>query len=161
MQLQAVRYGIAHPVGTGIYDLSGVNPGPDIDPDISEYILTHSPHNQFLNSLVFYGIPGLVLSLMFYGIIFESVKAALRMTGSLARDRYERRLLVGLAGGIVAYVINSLFHNGGPFVGDWFHFYLVGLIFSVYRILYHDTKALKEVAQVNDMRIIGEGLASQ
>ena len=40
-----------------------------------------------------------------------------------------------VVGALAAYGVNSLLHNSGPFVGDWAHFFIVGLVFSIERIV--------------------------
>ena len=40
-----------------------------------------------------------------------------------------------MVGALAAYGVNSLLHNSGPFVGDWAHFFIVGLVFSIERIV--------------------------
>ena len=133
MAVTAIRYSLDHPLGTGRYmpEMSHLPAG--LDTQMIEHILTSTPHNQFLVVLVYYGFPGLALLVIFYLLTMRSL---LRAAGPILRSRDAKSLVltVGVMGALAAYGVNSLFHNSGPFVGDWYHFYLVGLVFSLQRI---------------------------
>ena len=91
-------------------------------------MLDKNAHNQFLNVLAFYGVPGLFLVVTFYVLLFRM----------LARTResnhFLKSLSVGLVGGFTSYIVNSMFHNGSPFTGDTFQWLLIGLSPAVYRL---------------------------
>ena len=87
-------------------------------------ILRTSSHNQFLNTAVYFGIPGLILLLLFYKRIFKSL-SHLRHT---QQEPFLNALAIGLIGSFISYIINSMFHNAGPFVGDPFNWYLIGMV---------------------------------
>lgn len=133
MAVTAIRYSLDHPLGTGRYmpEVSHLPAG--LDTEMREHILTSTPHNQFLVVLVYYGFPGLALLVIFYLLTARSM---LRAAGSIlwSHDAKSLVLAVGVMGALAAYGANSLFHNSGPFVGDWYHFYMVGLVFSLERI---------------------------
>ena len=133
MAVTAIRYSLDHPLGTGRYmpEMSHLPAG--LDTQMIEHILTSAPHNQFLVVLVYYGFPGLALLVTFY---LFTMRSLLRAAGPILRSRDAKSLVltVGVMGALAAYGVNSLFHNAGPFVGDWYHFYLVGLVFSLQRI---------------------------
>lgn len=134
MVVAALRYSLDHPVGTGAYFLSEDYLDPGLDERTKARVLIGGPHNQFLVVLVYYGLPGLVLLLAFY---LQTVSAAVARLGSVAASRGERFAFLAPAvlGAMAAYGVNSLLHNNGPFVGDWYHFILVGLVFALPRIL--------------------------
>ena len=100
---------------------------------MAEEVLAQTPHNQFLVVLVYYGYPGLVLLAAFYLLIGRSLLATARHYLS-SRDTESLVLVAAVAGSLAGYGLNSLFHNAGPFVGDWFHFVIVGLVFSIERL---------------------------
>jgi hypothetical protein len=134
LALTALQYALLHPFGTGIY-----RPTEEeyiilhSDPRVVEFVATLTPHNQFLNVLVYYGFPGLFMLITFYWLLFKTLKKSWRAT---VRNRGAYRWMVsGLAGAFLAYLINSMFHNAGPFVGDWFHWFFIGLVFSAQRLV--------------------------
>ncbi|MFX0204601.1 MAG: O-antigen ligase family protein [Candidatus Hodarchaeota archaeon] len=90
----------------------------------SEAVLTSASHNQFLNTLVYLGLPGLVLLLVFYWMLFKY----LNDHRGNCQDSIMRGINIGLVGSFVSYVVASSFHNAGPFVGDPFNWYLIGLV---------------------------------
>ncbi len=129
MQLTALKYAWQHPLGTGFYELDEGYLPAELDPPLARMILQHTPHNQFLNVLVYYGFPGLALLILFYGLVAKRVRNLWHALarGSCAEMRW---LVAGCAGAILAYLLNSLLHNAGPFVGDVFHWYVLAFLFS-------------------------------
>lgn len=76
-------------------------------------------HNQFANVLVAYGVPGLVMLLLFYRWLLVRSLQSIRAGSDLSFP-----LLLGIG----AHLLNSMLHNGGPFNGDPFVWYFVGLL---------------------------------
>ena len=137
MQLTAIKYAVQHPFGTGTYVLSsGAYVDPSLDPGMREIVLTNTAHNQFLNVLVYYGFPGLGVLLVFYWLLLRRTYALWQL---VARSELVdlKWLPAGLVGAVLGYLVNSMFHNAGPFVGDIFNWYIIGLVFASYRILRH------------------------
>ena len=134
MTLTALRYSLDHPLGTGTYSPTREHIGEGLDPAMVEHLLVNTPHNQFLNVLVYYGYPGLVLLVAFYLLILRSLVHSGRF---ILRSGDTSLYFLGTAvvGALAAYGVNSLLHNSGPFVGDWAHFFIVGLVFSIERIV--------------------------
>ena len=134
MTLTALRYSLDHPLGTGTYSPTREHIGEGLDPAMVEHLLVNTPHNQFLNVLVYYGYPGLVLLVAFYLLILRSLVYSGRF---ILRSGDASLYFLGTAvvGALAAYGVNSLLHNSGPFVGDWAHFFIVGLVFSIERIV--------------------------
>lgn len=132
--IMAFRHAAAHPLGTGHYWPSQSYLPAGLTAPMVNWIFTrHSPHNQFLVILVYYGFPGLILLILFYALVSRS----LLHSGTLlirSPDTALSFLLAALTGTLAGYGINSLLHNAGPFVGDWYHFFLIGLAFSLGRI---------------------------
>ena len=58
MTLTALRYSLDHPLGTGTYSPTREHIGEGLDEAMVEHLLVNTPHNQFLNVLVYYGYPG-------------------------------------------------------------------------------------------------------
>ncbi len=133
MALTALRYSLDYPLGTGRYSPEERHLPPGLEPRVAEEVLAQTPHNQFLVVLVYYGYPGLVLLAAFYLLIGRSLLATARHY-LRSRDTESLLLVAAVAGSLAGYGLNSLFHNAGPFVGDWFHFVIVGLIFSIERL---------------------------
>ena len=151
MMVTAVRYGWDHPLGTGAYRPDEAHIPGGTPEELVEPLLRQVPHNQLLHVLVLYGFPGLALIVLFYVYVLRSLlRSALSARTALLFDSFRSLLssvrsalgsldggaafLVSAIGGAVAaYVINSLLQPSGPFLGDWFHFFLIGLVFSVHR----------------------------
>ena len=134
MTLTALRYSLDHPLGTGAYSPTREHIGEGLDEAMVEHLLVNTPHNQFLNVLVYYGYPGLVMLVVFYLLILRSLVYSGRF---ILRSGDASLYFLGTAvvGALAAYGVNSLLHNSGPFVGDWAHFFIVGLVFSIERIV--------------------------
>ena len=133
MALTALRYSRDYPLGTGRYSPEERHLPPGLEPRVAEEVLAQTPHNQFLVVLVYYGYPGLVLLAAFYLLIGRSLLATARHY-LRSRDTESLLLVAAVASSLAGYGLNSLFHNAGPFVGDWFHFVIVGLVFSIERL---------------------------
>jgi len=134
LALTALRYAFFHPFGTGVYRPSKeeyVILGPD--PRVEAVVGALTPHNQFFNVLVYYGFPGLVMLVVFYWLLFRTLRKCWLATVQ-NHDAY-KWMVGGLIGAFLAYLVNSMFHNAGPFVGDWFHWFFIGLAFSVHRLV--------------------------
>ncbi len=83
-----------------------------------------SPHNHFINILLYYGIFGFLLLFLFYYYIFKGLFVLLRNN----KDKpFIKAVALGLIASFIAYIINSLFHNMGPFLIDPFNWYFVGI----------------------------------
>ena len=134
MTLTALRYSLDHPLGTGTYSPTREHIGDGLDPAMVEHLLVNTPHNQFLNVLVYYGYPGLVMLVVFYLLILRSLVYSGRFI-LCSGDASLYFLGTAVVGALAAYGVNSLLHNSGPFVGDWAHFFIVGLVFSIERIV--------------------------
>ena len=130
----AWRYVLDHPLGTGVYRPRRSHAGEELSDAVVEEILRLWPHNQFLHVMVLYGFPGLCLLLLFYGFL---VRAAWRV-GKLAwrEPRAELRfLVVAVVSAWTAYSVNSLLFPTGPFLQDWGHYFVLGLLLSLEGIL--------------------------
>jgi hypothetical protein len=90
-----------------------------------------TPHNQFLNVLISFGVPGLIGLLWFYGELFRLLARVRRHAMPNGRLR---AVASGLTGAFVAYLANASFHNPGPFSGDLFNWYWVGLTVALVRM---------------------------
>jgi hypothetical protein len=101
----------------------------------AELARTQTAHNQFLNVLVVLGIPGLIGLVWFY---YELVTLLARIRRRLPLDSPVRAVAVGLTGAFVAYIVNSSFHNGGPFSSDPFNWYWIGLTVALARMAERD-----------------------
>ena len=133
MALTALRYSLEHPLGTGTYLPEDHHLPVGLEPRVAEEVLRTTPHNQFLVVLVYYGYPGLALLVAFYLLAGRSLLVTYRRTLRL-RDTESLVLAAAVTGALAGYGINSLFHNAGPFVGDWSHFVFVGMVFCIERL---------------------------
>jgi len=131
----AILYALRHPFGTGYYEIEeNIELVYVEDPAIAEIILKTTPHNQFLNVLIYYGFPGLLLLIIYYWLCLKTTYKLWKNTAN-SNSLYLKWLPAGIFGALLGYLVNSMTHNAGPFVGDIFHWYLIGLIFSVLRIV--------------------------
>lgn len=97
-----------------------------------QVVLVTSSHNQFLNILVYWGFPGLILVIMFYRQIFKGITFVRNTTN----NPLFQTISAGLLGSFISYIINSMFHNAGPFLGDPFNWYLIGISFILMNFEY-------------------------
>ena len=93
-------------------------------------VLERAAHNQFLNILVSLGFLGFGLMVWFYIELFRLLR---RLRRSPNLSPYLQRVVAGLTGAFVGYLINAFFHNPGPFTGDPFNWYWIGLVLVVAR----------------------------
>ena len=133
MAVAALRRALQHPLGTAEYTPDRTYISDDIDPRVAVLVRQTSPHNQFLEVLVYYGFPGLVLVLSFYVYVLRSLLRCARLA-MRNQDTEAFFLIAVVAGSLAAYLIHSQFHPLGPFVDDWYHFFLIGLLFGIQRI---------------------------
>ena len=129
----ALRYSLDYPFGTGGYFPKRSHLSAGLDTRTENVLLAHVPHNQFLLILVYYGFPGLVLLILFYVLVLRSLIYSRRFTAR-TRDETLCFLPTAVVGALAAYTVVSLFHNDGPFLRDWGHFFVIGLAFGIQRI---------------------------
>ena len=130
----AWRYALDHPFGTGEYQPLPSHVGEDVSEAMLEETLREPPHNQFLHVLVLYGFPGLCLLVLFYALL---TRAAWR-AGKLAwreRDAQLRFLVVAVVAAWAAYSVNSFWVPTGPFLQEWDHYFVLGLLLSLESIV--------------------------
>lgn len=126
----ALRYAFDHPLGTGTYRPRLAHAAGGLADTMREDVLRLWPHNQFLHVLVLFGLPGLILHLLFY---FFLARAAWR-AGKLAwRERRAdlRLLAAAVLAAWLAYTVNSMFLPTGPFVQDWGHYFVLALLLGL------------------------------
>lgn len=98
------------------------------DANVARY---QTAHNQFLNVLVAYGLPFLAVFVWFYRELFVMLNRVRRRT---VPGTPLHALAVGLIGSFVGYQVNASFHNAGPFTGDLFNWYCIGLVVALARM---------------------------
>ena len=128
------RYVTDHPFGAGVYAPTRAHVGDALPEWLVEELLRLWPHNQFLHVLGLYGWPGLLLLVAFYVAVFR-VQARCCRFALRANEANTRFLGVGVAAALAAYTINSLMIPTGPFIGGWSHFFLLGMLLAVERII--------------------------
>lgn len=129
-----LRYVRDHPLGTGVYAPQSSHVTAGLSDRLVEELLRLWPHNQGLHVLVLFGWPGLALLVAFYVCVLRPVVRCVAFAWRAA-DSELRFLAVGVVGAWAAYSINSLLVPTGPFLGGWSHFYLIGLLFGVERLV--------------------------
>jgi hypothetical protein len=103
-----------------------------------------SPHNQFLNTLLYWGIPGFLMLMLLFYYKFRVLFRLLR-----CRDDLIWAVAFGILGVSIAYIITSFFHNAGPFTGDIFYWYVIGLIPALVRISSQQSKIMSDEETVD------------
>jgi len=132
--ITALLVGLYHPLGTGVagyMEAARAVYGMVSHLPASQYALELTSHNQFLNILGYYGFPGLFLLLIFYFLLFKILIHAYKRA---PKGTFVHNAGLGLLGASVAYVVNSLFHNAGPFIGDLVNWYYIGLILALDKV---------------------------
>ena len=99
-----------------------------------DLVVDTAPHNQALHVAVLFGLPGLALFGVFYAVVcwaaVRTVRLALRNPS--ADCHY---IAAAVVGAVVAYTTVSMSMPIGPFTFGWGHFYLLGVLFAVLRLL--------------------------
>ena len=133
-----LRYVQDHPFGTGVYAPNRSHTGDGLEDWLVEELLRLWPHNQFLHVWVLFGYLGLALLVAFYACV---LRPAIRCGAFVWRgpDTNLRFLAIGVVGAWTAYSMNSMLIPTGPFVGGWSHFFLIGLLFGVERLVRNTT----------------------
>lgn len=129
----AWRYALDHPLGTGEFAPKRGHMGPDAQRSFSGGVPPEEPHNQFLHMLVLFGVPGLALQVVFYGLVAHAAVRCAKVA-TRARSSVLRFLGASAVGGCVAYFAGGLLLPYGPLLHDWDHFFVIGLLFAVPRI---------------------------
>ena len=130
----AWRYALDHPFGTGVYRPTRSHAGEEVRDARLDELLRAWPHNQFLHVMVLYGFPGLGLLLLFYGLLTRAAWRAGRLAWREPRPEL-RLLVVAVIAAWAAYSVNSLFLPTGPFLEEWDHYFVLGLLLSLEGIL--------------------------
>ena len=134
LTLATLGIALNYPLGTGLGGFTAA--AAEIFPQVAhlpgaELVLVTTSHNQFLNVLGYYGIPGFFLLVVFYVVLFKGLKTLRsRSTG----NQFLTGMQIGLLGSFIAYVVESSFHNAGPFIGDPVHWYFIGIALALDRI---------------------------
>ena len=130
LAVTALRYAREFPLGTGDnYQPQAHHVDLEWGTRKVQAALTFSPHNQFLLCLVQYGVPGLALLLLLYGGGGGALLLAWRQRWRTRRGA-SWFLFAAAASGVGGYLVNSLFHDHGPFTKDWFTCVLIGLVLA-------------------------------
>jgi len=97
---------------------------------VSSAVKRMAPHNQFLNTLLYWGFPALLLLVFFF---IYKIRTLIRIINT-TKNNYILSLAFGLIGISIAYIFHSFFHNAGPFLGDIFYWHIIGIIPALYNI---------------------------
>ncbi|MEH6992828.1 O-antigen ligase family protein [Neobacillus drentensis] len=138
MQITAINYALYHPFGTGIYNISYeyIPKGFLNNPEIISGVISNTSHNQFSNMLIYYGFIGLFLLVLLYVTIIKELNESLK---KVQQNTQYKWILIGLKGSFYSSIINSLFHNGGPFIGDIVIWFVIGLSIAACKLVYFNS----------------------
>ncbi len=134
MTVTALRYSLDYPLGTGVYVPNDSHISDGTDMTLKHWLLSEQPHNQFMYMLVLFGFPGLILLILFYALIFRSLIHSARFVKT-SSDRTFFFPSLAIVGALAASTIVTLFHTRGPFLMGWSHFFIIGLVFCIERIV--------------------------
>jgi len=86
-------------------------------------IFSISPHNHFINVLIYWGWPAFFVLLACLYLLSSASQG-------IIRDPNNKIACYGVAfkGMLIAYITNAFFHNGGPFLGDYLFWYFPGIL---------------------------------
>lgn len=131
MILTAINYSMKYPLGTGNYIPNEDDiPVDIINSEVVNNILNNTTHNSFINVLVYYGIPGILIVFIFYKTLYRYYKNNIKICTKYNLNEL-RSFQISLMGGIIGYTINSLTHNAGPFTGDIILWYVFGILSTI------------------------------
>jgi hypothetical protein len=153
--LYGVLAGLENPLGLGwgglgggaardYYSVLASFPG-------AETVLVTSSHNHLLNIFAYFGIPGVVLGSVFYYRLVRDARRLVRRGdangpdgrgapaagathGSAEWDGLMTDMATGVWGAFLAILVHIQFHNAGLFNGDLIGWYVVGMLWALYRI---------------------------
>ncbi len=126
LAITAIMVSLDHPLGVGSFSdkyLHVVNSDRKYVNYVSGYnfsygVLNSNCHNHFLNVLVYWGWLALLCSLIIVFMCYRLCES-LGDNGFFSFD-YSKAFRAA----ILAYVVNCLFHNGGPFLGGYLFWFL-------------------------------------
>ena len=99
-----------------------------------DLVVDTAPHNQALHVAVLFGLPGLALFGVFYAVVCWAAVRTVRL--AIRRPSADcHYLAAAVVGAVVAYTTVSMSMPIGPFTFGWGHFYLLGVLFAVLRLL--------------------------
>lgn len=97
---------------------------------VSEVTRITSPHNMFLNAIIYYGFPGLIFLLILLKTTYTICAKAIKLTRS---DQTMAWVVYGAVAGLLAYIFNGLFHNDSFVTGGNLPWCLLGLLCAIIR----------------------------
>lgn len=104
-----------------------------------QYISIVTPHNHFLNVMVYFGIPGIILLGWFF---LKLLKNGIKMYKE-SNNLFYKSIGIGLIAYLAGYIINASFHNAGPMRGDKCWWYVVAIVLAAYNLNYLKVKSEK------------------
>ena len=99
-----------------------------------DLVVDTAPHNQVLHVAVLFGLPALALLGVFYAVVCWAAVRTMRLASSSPSADWHF-LAAAVVGAVVAYTTVSMSMPIGPFTFGWGHFYLLGLLFAVLRLV--------------------------
>ena len=133
--VDALQHLATHLLGTGAhFPARSAQRSPVARGQRLDLVVDTAPHNQVLHVAVLFGVPGLALFGAFYVVVCWAAARTARLAAGSRRADFHF-LAAALVGAVVAYSVVSLSMPIGPFTSGWGHFYLLGLLFSVLRLL--------------------------
>lgn len=126
----ALRYALDHPFGTAVFAPGMRHMGDETEYAVTAGLPPEEPHNQFLHMLVLFGVPGLLLHILFYALVARAAARCGRIAARAPTPAF-RFLCASAVGACVAYFAGSLLLPKGPLLHHWDHFFVIGLLFAV------------------------------
>ena len=101
---------------------------------------TSTTHNVFLNALIYYGIPALLIITILIIYIIQQMGRIWLMT-----PKTNDWILLGIEFGLIGYLVNTQFHNASFVTGDVLPWILLALLF-----IYDRMKKIESMDKPND-----------
>lgn len=99
----------------------------------SEIRLVHLPHFHFITTILFYGLIGIIASLLFVYASFKILKNVLDRARLEDMGTQAKMLTLASASAFISVMVNGMAHNPGPFFGDYTTWLALGWMLSLAR----------------------------
>jgi len=130
LAITAVMVSLDHPFGVGSFSnnyLRVVRSDPKYVRNVAKYkfsygVLNSTCHNHFLNVLVYWGWLPFCLAVVVILLYCHSIRF-------VANDKdFRFNYRVAMQSVMICYLVNCLFHNGGPFMGDYLFWIMPSIV---------------------------------
>ena len=98
---------------------------------LSEAVLKYAPHNYLLTyGITNYGIISIIIAILIYIL---PIFIAFKDKNNTCYNNINIQS-VALGWGIIVYIVNNMFHNGGPLMGHQLYFFICAIIYKLHKL---------------------------